>query len=100
MHPNDAQTWSQASLADLKELARQPKVVAIGEIGLDYYWDRAPASLQRTIFEQQLDLAAELGLPVIVHVRDKSPEDMPAMRDVLSILKHWTARPGALTIQN
>jgi TatD DNase family protein len=96
VHPNDAQTWSQTTLADLKELARQPKVVAIGEIGLDYYWDRAPASLQRTIFEQQLDLAAELDLPVIIHVRDKSPEDMPAMRDALSILRNWNTRLAQL----
>jgi TatD DNase family protein len=91
VHPNDAQTWDQGSLADLKELAKQPKVVAIGEIGLDYYWDRTPVQLQRAILEQQLDLAADVGLPVIVHVRDKSPEDMPAMRDMLSILKEWTA---------
>jgi TatD DNase family protein len=97
VHPNDAQTWDQASLADLKVLAGQPKVVAIGEIGLDYYRDRAPAALQRVILEQQLDLAAELGLPVIVHIRDKSPDDMPAMRDVLSILKDWTAQ---LAVQN
>lgn len=107
VHPNDAETWSQSSLADLKTLARQPKVVAIGEIGLDYYWDRTPVALQRAILEQQLDLAAELDLPVIIHVRDKSPEDMPAMRDVLSILKDWTSglklkypelaqRPGVL----
>ena len=97
----------EGSDADLEALARQPKVVAIGEIGLDYYWDRAPVALQQAIFERQLDLAAELGLPVIVHVRDKSPEDMPAMRDVLSIFKQWTAalahhkpelaqRPGVL----
>ena len=91
VHPNDALTWNQASLADLKILAKQPKVVAIGEIGLDYYWDRSPAYLQREILQQQLDLAAELGLPVIIHVRDKSPEEMPAMRDVLSILKVWTS---------
>jgi TatD DNase family protein len=91
VHPNDAQTWDHESLADLRELARQPKVVAIGEIGLDYYWERSPVSLQRAILEQQLDLAADLGLPVIVHVRDKSPEDMPAMHDTLSILKKWTA---------
>lgn len=90
VHPNDAQTWCEESLADLKRLARQTKVVAIGEIGLDYYWDRTPVSLQRAILELQLDLAAELGLPVIIHVRDKSPDDMPAMRDILSILKDWT----------
>ncbi len=107
VHPNDIQTWGERSLSDLKELAGQLKVVAIGEIGLDYYWDRSPSALQRSILEQQLGLAADLGLPVILHVRDKSPEDMPAMRDMLSILREWTAgialrnpdlsrRPGVL----
>lgn len=97
VHPNDAQSWNQGSLAELKELAKQPKVVAIGEIGLDYYWERTPASLQRAILEDQLDLAAALGLPVIIHVRDKSPEEMPAMHEILSILKTWTVN---LAIRN
>lgn len=92
VHPNDAQSWQPDALTELNTLARQPKVVAIGEIGLDYYWERTPVPLQREIFEQQLDLAAELGLPVIVHVRDKSPQEMPAMRDTLAILKDWTGQ--------
>jgi TatD DNase family protein len=89
VHPNDGQTWQSGTLAELSRLASQPKVVAIGEIGLDYYWERTPVSLQREIFEQQLELAATLGLPVVVHVRDRSPQEMPAMRDTLAILKHW-----------
>ena len=92
VHPNDAQAWQPGALAELKSLARLSKVVAIGEIGLDYYWERTPVPLQREIFEQQLDLAAELGLPVIIHVRDKSPQEMPAMRDALAILKDWTGQ--------
>ncbi len=107
VHPNDAEAWSEASLEELRQLARQPKVLAIGEIGLDYYWDRTPVALQRAILEDQLDLAAAVGLPVIVHVRDKAPDEMPAMREMLCILKEWTrhlairnpdlaGRPGVL----
>jgi len=107
VHPNDAPGWTQELYNDLRELACQPKVVAIGEIGLDYYWERTPVALQRLILERQLSLAAELSLPVVLHVRDKSPDTMPAMRDMLALLKDWTAglasrnldlahRPGVL----
>ncbi len=107
VHPNDGQTWQPGSLAELTRLASQPKVVAIGEIGLDYYWQRTPVSLQREIFEHQLELAATLELPVVVHVRDDLPQEMPAMRDTLAILRHWVGeladkksdlvqRPGVL----
>jgi TatD DNase family protein len=69
-------------LNELRTLARHPKVVAIGEIGLDYYRDLSPRPVQRTIFTQQLDLASELGLPVVVHSRD-------AYEDVLEELGRW-----------
>lgn len=70
VHPGDASTWQEDTLAILRELARRPKVVAIGEIGLDYYRDRSPRPLQREVFQAQLALAAELDLPVVIHNRD------------------------------
>ncbi len=79
VHPHDAKTLNEAGLRELRQLARQPKVVAIGEIGLDYYRDLSPRAVQRQAFEDQLALAAELGLPVIIHSRD-------AHDDVLAIL--------------
>jgi TatD DNase family protein len=82
IHPHDAKTLDADALEELKRLARLPKVVAIGEIGLDYYRDLSPREAQRRAFEAQLELAAELGLPVIVHDRD-------AHDDVLGILSNW-----------
>jgi len=84
VHPHDAKTVTPALLDELRDLARQPKVVAIGEIGLDYYRDLSPRPQQRQAFEQQLALAAELNLPVVVHSRD-------AHDDVLAMLRAWCA---------
>jgi TatD DNase family protein len=82
IHPGDASTWDGETLSILKDLAAHPKVVAVGEIGLDYYRDRSPRPLQREVFRAQLALAAELGLPVIIHNRD-------SMEDVWSELSAW-----------
>ena len=90
VHPNDALAWNHRSLSELRQLADHPKVVAIGEIGLDYYRDRAPQHLQQKIFQSQLELAAEKGLPVVIHSRNKSAQDRQATKDVLDILGEWT----------
>jgi len=100
VHPNDSTGWIEGSAAELSELAGHSKVVAIGEIGLDYYWEKAPRALQQRVFEDQLELAAKLELPVIVHNREASA-------DVLEMLLDWQAellrlgspladRPGVL----
>lgn len=81
-HPNQGFTWRKNTISDLRKLASKKKVVAIGEIGLDYYRDRTPMALQLTIFEEQLHLAAEFGLPVIIHNREASD-------DILKITKKW-----------
>ena len=69
-HPEEWESWGSESLPLLRELAAHPKVVAIGEIGLDYYWDKDHKALQREMFERQICLALEHGLPVIVHDRE------------------------------
>lgn len=79
VHPNDAQTWDEHSLAELKELAQHPKVVAIGEIGLDYYRDLVPGPLQQSVLEAQLALAAELQLPVVIHSRHSIGDVWPRL---------------------
>jgi TatD DNase family protein len=93
VHPNDIQDWDACVLEQIKELAGNPKVVAIGEIGLDYYWDKTPHDLQQQVFRQQLELAATLDLPVIIHSRNASPENPQAILDILDILENWQVRP-------
>jgi len=74
VHPHDVKDLTEADLAEMKQLAAHRKVVAIGEIGLDYYYDNSPREAQRTWFMKQLLLAKELDLPVIIHSRDASQE--------------------------
>ena len=96
VQPNDSLTWDNASTSALRELAVNPKVVAIGEIGLDYYWDAAPHDHQRRVFREQLDLAAELELPVVIHLREKGDAaGGPCAEDAMSILEDWVAGLGA-----
>lgn len=79
IHPNSTGDWQEAWLADVRQAAARPKVVAIGEIGLDYYWDNSPKPIQQAAFAAQIALAAELDLPVIIHNRE-------AAADVLRLL--------------
>ena len=76
VHPHDALTLTDETLSTLAQLADSPYVVAIGEIGLDYYRDLSPREQQRRAFSQQLALARSLELPVIVHVRDAHEDAM------------------------
>ncbi len=79
-HPVDAKDFDASKLARLKALSEHPKVVALGEMGLDYHWDRSAKSIQKDVFKQQIALAKEVNLPIIIHNR-KSDDD------VLEILK-------------
>jgi TatD DNase family protein len=90
IHPNSSAGFDEAMVEDFAVMAAHPTVVAIGEIGLDYYWDRSPKAQQFAAFEAQLALAARLGLPVIIHNREAS-------EDVMAILERWVgALPPAL----
>jgi len=95
IQPNESLTWDNVSIAALRELSIKPKVVAIGEIGLDYYWDAAPHEHQQLVFREQLDLAAELELPVTIHLREKGDAtDGPCYEDAIHILEKWVADLG------
>lgn len=74
IHPNSTAAWQDSWIGILRDLAVHEKVVAIGEIGLDYYWDKSPKSVQQRAFGMQLELAAALQLPVIIHNREASAD--------------------------
>ncbi|MGI5921698.1 MAG: TatD family hydrolase [Syntrophomonadaceae bacterium] len=80
VHPHDAETLNEEIMAQLYKMAQDPKVVAIGEIGLDYYRDLSPRDRQKEAFIAQIKLAQELYKPVVIHDRD-------AHQDVLEIIK-------------
>ena len=82
VHPQETENLREEDMQWLKEKAKQPKVVAIGEIGLDYYWPEPDKAIQKKWFIRQLSLATQTGLPVIIHSRD-------AAQDTLAILKDW-----------
>ncbi len=70
MHPHDAKDLNEQSLAALREMAGQPRIVAVGEIGLDYYYDLSPRETQQQVFREMIRLAKELRKPIIIHDRD------------------------------
>ena len=80
IHPHDAKSAQEADYAQLAAWAQLEKVVAIGEIGLDYYYDFSPRDLQRTVFTRQIDVARQMDMPFIIHDRD-------AHGDILDVLK-------------
>ena len=80
MHPHDAKDFDGETLNIFRELASRSKVVALGEMGLDYYRNLSPKSLQITAFERQLDLAEELDLPVVIHNREAYHDILPILR--------------------
>ncbi len=121
IHPHDSAEWQEDWIEKLRELAGHPKVVAIGEIGLDYFYDFAPREIQLTAFKAQLDLAIELDLPVIIHNRESNEDIMNIAReynntplraqyhcfagsdkDALELIKmgHVISFPGNVTFKN
>jgi TatD DNase family protein len=104
VHPTEAGTWNESSSNELRTLASlhpnpsptageasgERKIVAIGEIGLDYYWNSTSHELQKKVLQLQLDLATELGLPVILHMREaKDALHAQCAGDLLQILETW-----------
>lgn len=79
IHPHEAGTARDADLAELRELLRHPKAVGVGETGLDWFRDYAPRDDQRRLFAAQLELAAELGKPVVIHTRAADEDTLGAL---------------------
>ncbi|SDI96634.1 TatD family hydrolase [Alteribacillus bidgolensis] len=83
-HPVDAIDMTEEDLKWLEELAADPKVVALGEMGLDYHWDKSPKEVQKEVFRKQIHLAKKVNLPIIIHDRE-------AHQDIVDILKEENA---------
>lgn len=87
VHPSETAELDEEKFQRLREIVREPKIVAVGEIGLDYYWEKPAHDIQKNWFERQLELAREVNLPVVIHSRE-------AARDTLEIMK--AAKAGEL----
>jgi TatD DNase family protein len=95
-HPHEADSFNAESSARIRSWAQREKTVAVGEIGLDYHYDFSPRETQRRVFEAQLDLAEELGLPVIVHDREAHGDIMDIVRRhprVRGVFHCWSGSP-------
>jgi TatD DNase family protein len=88
VHPHEAKHWDDQTAPALRELAAHPRVVAIGEGGLDFYYDHSPRDVQRDVFRKQVELAIELDMPIVLHVRDAYDE----AHALLDELKHPNLR--------
>lgn len=82
VHPTEVKDWTDDLIEKIKEYSKNKKIVAIGEIGLDYYWDKSFNDLQKEVFIKQINLANELNLPISIHDRE-------AHKDTYEILKDY-----------
>lgn len=87
VHPDEVGDLDEESFARMKALFTREKVVAVGEIGLDYYWDKESHEVQKKWFIRQLELAGELGLPVVIHSREAAADTMEIMKRYAKGLK-------------
>jgi TatD DNase family protein len=89
VHPHDAQEFDAACEEYMLKHLDLPRVIAVGEIGLDYYYDNSPRDIQQKAFRRQLEIAVEKNLPVEIHTRDAEP-------DTVAILKEFGGRVQGL----
>jgi len=91
IHPHEAALAKQADFDELERLSKDSKVIAWGEIGLDYYYDNSPRDVQQRVFTQQMEMARAAKLPIIIHVRP-SDNSENAWDDLLRLLReHWAS---------
>ncbi len=89
IHPHEARLAKESDFDELAQLARRPKVIAWGEIGLDYFYDYSPREVQQQVFTKQMELAAEAKLPIIIHCRPSNNSE-DAWEDCLTLIeRHW-----------
>jgi TatD DNase family protein len=98
LHPHEASVATEVDYAEMAALAKDPKIIAWGEIGLDYFYDHSPRDVQKEVFRRQMELAAAAKLPIIIHCRP-SDNSENAWDDTLQMLReHWapSGLPGIL----
>jgi TatD DNase family protein len=94
IHPHEAKLPTDSDFALLEQLAQKPKVIAWGEIGLDYYYDHSPRDIQKNVFIRQMELARSAKLPIVIHCRPSDNSDN-AWEDCLALIEdHW--KPSGL----
>jgi len=81
LHPHDARLWDDGSAERLEALARHPRLLAIGEIGLDYHYDHSPRDRQREVFREQIRLARRVGLPIAIHTREAHDDTLRILEE-------------------
>jgi len=92
IHPHEARLADEAAYQTMEQLARHPKVIAWGEIGLDYYYDHSPREIQKQVFARQMELAAAAKLPIVIHCRPSEGSDN-AWEDCLGLIRdQWAPR--------
>ncbi len=100
-HPHNARLWDTAARAEFRRLAADPLTCAVGEVGLDYHYDHSPRDAQRSAMREHLALAAEFGLPAVVHLREAHEEGAAVLAEIAppagSILHCFNLGPDALT---
>lgn len=93
IHPHEARLADEAAYGEMARLARHPKVIAWGEIGLDFYYDHSPRDIQKTVFARQMELAAAAKLPIVIHCRPSDNSDN-AWDDCLQMINDQWASKG------
>lgn len=96
IHPHEASSMTASLLSEIQSLAGHEKVVAIGEIGLDYFYDHSPRDVQREVFRQQMELAKEFKMPVVIHDRDAHEDSMEIIKDFPGVSGVFHCYSGSL----
>ena len=91
IHPHEAKLATDADFAELEQLAKRPKVIAWGEIGLDYFYDHSPREVQQRVFVRQMELARAARLPIVIHCRPSEGSDNAWEKCLSLVEQHWAS---------
>ena len=95
IHPHDAKSMTDNTITELEDLSKHPKVVAIGEIGLDFHYDFSPRDVQRKCFREQMKLAIKIKKPVIIHTRESTQETLSIISEYRDVIGVFHCFPGS-----